>query len=81
MFAAIHLPEFPLQAWLCREPGWRWEPVAILSGQPGKTADRRAQPRVIALNPPAREARIEPGMTAAQARARCAEVRLLPPDA
>ncbi|MBL9151690.1 MAG: DNA polymerase Y family protein [Verrucomicrobiales bacterium] len=81
MFAAIHLPEFPLQAWLCREPGWRWEPVAVLSGQTGNGTDRRAQPRVIALNRPAREARIEPGMTAAQARARCAGVRLLPFDA
>jgi protein ImuB len=75
MFACLHLPDFPLQARLCQMPGLRWEPVAILDG-----GDSRQQPRIIALTRAAAEARVEPGMSAAQARARCAHIQLLPRD-
>lgn len=75
MFACLHLSDFPLQARLCQMPGLRWEPAAILDG-----GDSRQQPRIVALTRAASEARVEAGMTAAQARARCAHIELLPRD-
>jgi protein ImuB len=82
MFTSLHLPDFPLQAWLCRQPGLRWEAAGVLSGEAESAVanDRRQQPRLIALTRTAIEAGVEPGMTAAQARARCAALHILPRD-
>ncbi|MCB1091788.1 MAG: hypothetical protein KDL87_09670, partial [Verrucomicrobiae bacterium] len=82
MFAALHLSDSPLQAWLCQRPGLRWEAAGVLSGEmPERSAqDHRHQPRLIALTRAATEGGVELGMTAAQARARCAHLEILPRD-
>ncbi|MCB1230779.1 MAG: DNA polymerase Y family protein [Verrucomicrobiae bacterium] len=81
MFACLHLPDFPLQARLRRQPGWRWEPVGILNcfdeNPADASAQRRSAPQLVALTRSAAEAGVEPGMTAAQGQARCGRLRVI----
>lgn len=81
MFACLHLPDFPLQAWLRREPGWRWEPVGTLDSLADCPGDRRRPPpRLTTLTPSAIQAGVEIGMTPAQGQARCGTLRAVPRD-
>lgn len=68
-FAAIHVPQFALQAALRHEPEVWGRPVALVEG--GTTA-----PRVIEATRSARAAGVVDGMTAPQALARCREVSI-----
>lgn len=62
-------------------PGGWWDTVAVIRGDASPTGpDRRQQPRVVAMTEAAKQARVEIGMTPAQASARCAALVLLPPD-
>lgn len=84
MYACLHLPGFPLQAQLCRNPGWRWEPVGLLDAAARRTDSDPGSscrpPTLLALTPSAMNAGVELGMTAAQAQARCGKLRLLVRD-
>src|SRR5579872_6256117 len=73
MFACLYVPDFPVQAALLSEPEQKWEvlrraPMVVLDGP-------ASQPRVAALNDPARKMGIEPGMTKLQVET-CGGVRL-----
>ncbi len=82
MFASLYLPDFPLQARLSRQPGWRWEAIGILEGfdeNPGESSPKRTTPpKLVALTRAAAEAGALPGTTAAQAKARCGHLRVVP---
>ncbi|MCB1234404.1 MAG: DNA polymerase Y family protein [Verrucomicrobiae bacterium] len=90
MFAALSLPDFFLQARLRTRPALHWEAVGILELPPESRRksraiapasvfdrDRERLSRVVEMSPSAADARVERGMTAAQARARCAHLHLL----
>ncbi len=64
MFAVLHLTDFPLQAVLRNEPAAALQPAALFTARTKKSL-------VLAANARARTAGVEPGMTAAQAVARC----------
>lgn len=68
MYAALHLPGFPLQAVLRTDPDLWAQPVALVDPK------ARSTPVVLETTPPARDAGVEPGQTATQAMARCAGV-------
>lgn len=82
MFASLHLPDFPLQARLCQQPGWRWEAIGVLEGFDENPADGPAKritaPKLRSLTKSAAETGVVPGMTAAQAKARCGHLRVIP---
>ncbi len=69
-FAAISLPQFPLQAALRLRVEAAHEPVAVLDG-----VDEKG--RVLELNAAAQRECVERGMVATQAMARCPALRLL----
>ncbi len=75
MNAVLYAPNFRLQAVLRYSPQWADEPVALVEVISGGKA------RVIELNAPAFESRVDLGMTPTQATARCATIRLLSRDA
>jgi protein ImuB len=60
MFAAIYIPEFPLEAVLRAEPDLRNQPAVVIDGKPPVLT-------VLAANEHARDAGAEFGMTAVQA--------------
>jgi len=64
MFAVLHIADFALHAVLRTESGLAGKPAALFAG-----SGRRSL--VLATNPAARAAGVEPGMTAPQAVARC----------
>ncbi len=68
-YAALHAAEFALQAVLRSEALPVAGPAALLS-------DRARGATLLEANAPAREAGIEPGLTAPQALARCAQLAL-----
>ncbi len=73
MFAVLHLADFGLQALLRTEP-------APLAEAPLALLDPQARPaRILACTPAARALGVTPGQSSAQALARCATLRLLPP--
>ena len=78
MFAALYVPDFPLQARLRMLPHLlavrETRPIALLQ-MPESGGKKDA--RIAALNEKAREANVETGMTAAQAQARCGDLILL----
>ena len=59
-YAALFVPDMPVQALLRAEPALQGKPVAVLAGEP-------PQCRVFALNDAARAAGVMPGMTQVQA--------------
>ena len=59
-FAAIYVPEFPVEAVLRAEPELREQAVAVVEGTPPLV-------RVIAANEKAAQAGVEAGMTKVQA--------------
>ncbi len=65
MFAAIYVPDFPVEAVLRAEPELRDRPVAVVEGTPPLV-------HVIAVNEKAAAARVETGMTKLQAEERFA---------
>src|SRR5690242_4914454 len=67
-FAAIFVPDFPVEAWLRVEPELRARPVAVLEGKPPLQ-------KVFAVNAGARQAGVEPGMTKVQVET-CTDVVL-----
>ena len=69
MFAAIHLPQFALQAALRHQPELWSRPIAIVD--PALTT-----PRVCDLTLPARHQGVEIGLTPTQALARCRDVSI-----
>jgi protein ImuB len=73
-YAVLFAPEFRLQATLRHAPDLAAQPVALLDMEGTK-------PRVVELNGLARTLKVEAGMTPTQALARCAELRLLAPNA
>jgi len=77
VFAALHLPEFAAVAALRPFPELRALPCAVV-------ADRRqtgqAKAPLIAVNPAAAGWGVSPGWSAARARSRCPELRLVPRD-
>jgi protein ImuB len=64
MFAALHFPEFTLQAAIRHEPELWARPVALMDGM-------SPAPRVIEATAAARAAGVDNGLTAPQALARC----------
>ena len=81
MYAALHFPDFHLQARLRHRPALRWEETALLefpealAGKSKKERDRKT--RILQMTSFAAEAGVELGMTAAQGQARCACLHLL----
>ena len=76
MFAVLHISEFSLHAVLRATPGLvSAQPVAILAHDTTASAGSRAI--VLAANLPSRALGITAGLTASQALARCAALRLL----
>ena len=76
MFAVIHISEFSLHAVLRATPGLvSAQPVAVLADD--TTASARSRALLLAANLPARALGITAGLTASQALARCAALRLL----
>jgi len=81
MYAALHFPNFHLQARLRHQPALRWEETALLefpenlAGKSKKERDRKT--RILQMTSFAAEAGVELGMTAAQGQARCACLHLL----
>jgi protein ImuB len=67
MFAAIHLPNFSLQAALRNESDLSQQPVAIASGE-----------IIFQTNPPAAGFGVVAGLTASQAQARCGHLLIRP---
>lgn len=76
MYAAIHIPDFSLQAVLRRHPELAEKPVALLDPTASEKNDRN-KARIIQLTAAARCAGVEPGMTATQGQARCPHLHLL----
>lgn len=80
-FAAIWLPRFQLQAALRATPAPRRMPVAVLdSDEQGQNADpssKENKSRILHANEVASRFHIVPGMTPAQAQARCSKLLLL----
>ncbi|WP_018290144.1 DNA polymerase Y family protein [Verrucomicrobium sp. 3C] len=70
MFAALLLPQFPLQAALRPQPESKQGPAALVEGDGPKAAVRE-------VNREARSAGVEPGMSPAQAQARCPHLLFL----
>ncbi len=68
-FAALHVPDFPVQAVVRLEPELRQQAVAVLEGAPPLEV-------VAAANAAARAGGVESGMSELQARARCAALIL-----
>lgn len=64
-FAAVHIPEFPIAAWLQNEPGLRSRPLVLLRGIAPLEA-------VASLSAVAQASGIEHGMSKVQADAACA---------
>lgn len=64
-FAAIHIPDFPVEAMVRAEPELREQAVAVVEGTPPLV-------HVVAVNERAAQAGIEPGMTRLQAEERLA---------
>ena len=64
VFAVLHIADFALHAVLRNEPDVARRPAALFTGAAKKSL-------VLATNPAARAAGVEPGMTAPQAVARC----------
>ncbi len=60
--AAVHIPEFPVAAWLRANPELRSRPLAILEGMP-------PHERVVSLSPQASQAGVTQGMSKVQAEA------------
>lgn len=73
MFAVLHIADFPLQAVLRTELGSKGLPAALFDGTKKKSL-------VLAMNPAARAAGIQPGMTAPQAVARCPALLIRTPQ-
>jgi len=63
MFAAIYIPDFPVEAIVRAEPELREQAVAVVEGAPPLV-------RVVAVNEWAAQAGVEPGMTRLQAEER-----------
>lgn len=64
-FAAVHIPEFPIAAWLFNAPELMGRPLALLNGMP-------PQESVASLNSIAEASGIAHGMSKAQAETACA---------
>lgn len=79
MYAAIHIPDFHLQAVLRKECGnSAAAPVALLDESAAGSASKdRGKARILQLTLAARREGVEPGMTATQGLARCPALRLL----
>lgn len=77
MFAALHLPAFSAVAALRTAPELRAYPCAIVA-DPRGTGQAKAV--ILAVNPAAAAWKITPGWNLGRARARCAELRVLPRD-
>lgn len=69
MFAVIHVPNFCLQSSLRHEPELRGQPVALVDTEFSK-------PLIFQVNAGAAAHRVEPGMTATQAMARCSHLTI-----
>lgn len=78
MYAAIRIPLFPLTAQIRHLRDLETRPVAVLNTLPDAGARERNRSRILLGNDPASFRRVAPGMTAAQAQARCPELILLP---
>lgn len=74
MFAALHIPDFPVVAALRGNPEGRGHPCGILAPA-GKQADAKLP--LLALNRPARATGILPGWQLNRALVRCPDLRLL----
>ena len=72
-FAVLQVEAFALQAILRTSAELAGQPVALL-------ASERKRATIVALTPAARAAGVEPGLTAPQAQARCATLRVLTPQ-
>ncbi len=73
MFAVFHVADCALHAVLRTEPGTNGRPAALFD-------DSRRKSLLLAANPAARAAGVEPGMTAPQALARCATLVIRAPQ-
>lgn len=73
MFAAIHIPDFSLQAILRADPNLRTLPVALVDPEISGTP-------VVQCTTPAREAGVSAGLTPAQAAARCRDLIIRAPS-
>ena len=64
-FAAVHIPEFPIAAWLSKEPELNAKPLVLLRGIPPQEA-------VASLSAIAQASGVAHGMSKVQAEAACA---------
>ena len=64
-FAAVHIPEFPISAWVYRAPHLKTRPLVLLRGTP-------PQEGVASVNTVANASGISHGMSKVQAEAACA---------
>ena len=64
-FAAVHIPEFPISAWVYRAPHLKTRPLVLMRGTPPQEA-------VASLNAVAKASGISHGMSKVQAEAACA---------
>jgi protein ImuB len=79
MFAALHIPDFPMVAALRGRPELRRRPCAVLT-IPAGTA-RQAPPGLLAVNPAARLAGLAAGWPLNRALVRCPDLLVLGRDA
>lgn len=78
MFAALHIPDFPVVAALRTCPAWRDFPCAILDGR--STREPQEKLPLLSINPAARTAGIHAGWPLNRALVRCPDLRVLPRD-
>ena len=80
MFASIRIPLFPLTAQTRHLRDLAARPAAVLDTLPDLNTREKNRCRILLGNDLAASFRVFPGMTAAQAQARCPELILLPRD-
>lgn len=78
MFAAFHIPDFPLVAALRNQPQWQEFPSAILAIRSPHEAQEKLP--LLALNEAARATGIHPGWPLNRALVRCPDLRIFPRD-
>lgn len=77
LFGALHLPAFPAVAALRTFPELRALPCAVVADQ---RSTGQAKAPLLAVNPAAAAWDLVPGWSAARARSRCPELRIIPRD-
>jgi protein ImuB len=78
MFVSLHIPDCPVVAALRTNPAARHQPCAVLAVQ--GSAEPQEKLPLLAINPVARTAGIQPGWPLNRALVRCPDLRVIPRD-